>query len=116
MIGAQHDRIDGGRAEEPRQFVLRFDLPLGEGLPLAFVTRVDFDQLARLGVLQDQAAERRQLLLVAVHDLHRHDVVPAVGLAQRHRRSLRQRLREDDPPPQVRVDVRAARFGLAQEI
>ena len=49
----------------------------------AGVARVHFDHLAGLGVLQHQPAERGHFQFVAVGDLDGHDVVPAVGLAQR---------------------------------
>src|SRR5437899_1441909 len=69
LIRSQLDRINAGRAKQPRQVGLGPSLALSESGALAGVTGIDFDHLPRLGVAQDQPPERRQFLFKPVRDL-----------------------------------------------
>ena len=57
-------------------------------LALARVAGVHLDDLTRLGILQHQPAERGQLQFVAVQDLNRDDIMPAIRLFQGVERRL----------------------------
>ena len=82
LVGAQLDRINPNAPKETLQLGLRSQLLLGKTLSVAWVVGVDFDHLAGLGVTQHQTAQRGQFQLETIRDLHRHDIMPPIGLPQ----------------------------------
>ena len=81
FTGSQADRINACAAQCPVKFSLVLLLLPGKGAARGGI-RVHFDDVTGFRVLQNQSSERRKIQFVSIHNLHRHDVVPSVGLAQ----------------------------------
>src|SRR4051812_22621869 len=94
LVGAELDRIDAGSAEHARDVGLCFGLALGKCGAFAGVTGADFDNLAGFGVFQHEAAERGQFEFAGIGDLHGHDIVTAIRLAQHREGGLRERFEQ----------------------
>src|SRR5687768_7946721 len=90
LVGAQLDMVDVRGAKELLQFSLAFNVPQMERFAPGAVCGVDLDDLSAFSILEDQSPERRKLLFKAVNDLHRHDIVAPIRLAQGGIRCVRQ--------------------------
>ena len=84
------NRIDPGRAKQSRQIGLRARLALGKGRAFPLVAGVNLNHFAGLGIVQYQPAKGGEFELITIGNLHRHDIMTPIGLAQHGKGGLRQ--------------------------
>jgi len=87
LAGAHFNGVYVAGTQQAQHLLLVAGAPFGKGGPFAGVPCVDLHRLARFGVRQYQAAQRRQFHFKTVHDLDGDHVVAPVGLAQRPHRA-----------------------------
>jgi hypothetical protein len=82
FVGSELDGVDVGSPQGAHEGVEGLGLALGEPLASARIGRINLEEFARLGVLEDQPPQSGELEFEAVDDLHGDEIMAAGDLTQ----------------------------------